>query len=77
MLSPCGSSWFILLLTVKDKETSSAVSSMTGNSPLRKRDMEGFSDNLPNTPESNKLDGKPWKKTLRIVIRVMKFSSAQ
>lgn len=42
---PCGGSWSVLLLTVMDKEASSAEVLMTTDSRLRKRDIESFGGN--------------------------------
>jgi hypothetical protein len=56
----------MLLLAVKDKETSSAVVSMIADSQLRKRDREGFYDKLLPPKKSNNLDRKPLKRTLKI-----------
>ena len=48
----------MLLLTVKNKEASSAVVSITANSQLRKGDL------LTPLQKSNNLDRKPLKRTL-------------
>jgi hypothetical protein len=59
----------VILLTVKGKDASFSVVSMTADSQLRERDIEGFCGNpyihLPTHPQSNSLDRKPLKRTLK------------
>lgn len=68
------SRWSLLPLTVKGKEGSFATVLMTADPQLRKRDIGGFCDNtypyLPPWLQSNSLDTKPLKRTLRNCDRV-------
>lgn len=71
---------------VKDKEVSFAVVSMTADSRLIMRDIEVFRDNLshthshscpnPSPPKRNGLDRKPLKRTLKVVMKMLKSSSS-
>lgn len=69
-----GSSWCMLLLTVKDKESSSAVILMTSDSQLRTRDIEDFWGNLFPIPLSPSLKKKGihWRELLKTVIEMLK-----
>ena len=63
----CGSPWLMLLLPVKDMETTFALASMSADSQLRKRDIEGFCDN-PYPPPCKKyksLNRRLSKRTLK------------
>lgn len=69
---PRGGPHSMLLLTIKGKEASSSVESMTSDSQLRKRDIEG-SVTPPQIFTAS--TGSHWRELFTIVIRILKYSS--
>lgn len=47
-----------MLLTVKDKEVSSAVLPMTADFQMRMTDTEGFCDNIPGPNQRERVRGR-------------------
>lgn len=68
------SPWLVLRLPVKSKEASFALLLMTTDSELRKRDIEGFCNNLY---PCNSLNRNHQREQLKTVIKMGKCSSPQ
>ena len=72
---PRGSPWSVILLTVKDKEVSSAVVAMTAD--LRKRDIKSFHDNTPPPKKVIIWTGSYLNELLKFVMRMLTCISPQ
>lgn len=70
------SPWSILIRSLRGKETTFTTVLLTADSQLRNRGIEGFCENLYLEPHPIlSLNRKPWKITLKNVIRMLKYNS--
>lgn len=74
-----GAPMMVLPLTVKSKEATFAVVSMTADAQLRGRDVEGLCDKpgFPPTPQITAKTGSHQNELLQIMVRMLKCSSEQ
>lgn len=72
---PCGSPRSVTALTGKGEEATAAVALMTADSRMKKKDIEDFRDEPykppTTTPQSNLLDRKISKRTIKTMKRMM------